>query len=72
MVHNLGLIFGDDLMFSVGYGRSEAERKNVLPKILVTTRARPVFMIADLYFSFSVLSGWYRKPTKTWQLTLRV
>lgn len=58
MLHNLGLILGDDLMFSVAYGRSEAERINVLPKILVTTRARPAFTIADLYFSFSVLSGW--------------
>lgn len=33
MVHNLGIILGDNLMFSFASGKSEAERINVLPKI---------------------------------------
>lgn len=33
MDHSLGSIFGDDLMFCVANGKSDAEWINVLPKI---------------------------------------
>lgn len=64
MDHSLGSILGDDLMFSVANGKSEAEklfcpRSNSLAMI----EARPIFMIANLHFS-SMLSCWYGEQTE--------